>query len=57
MPGGLEVEVGVVEPWWTSTAPLDEGTAGVASRGLVALHDPDGLLGELVRAVRDAARS
>jgi hypothetical protein len=56
MPSGLEVEVGIAEPSWASTTPLDEGTASVASDGLVALHDPDGLLGELVRAVGDASR-
>jgi predicted nucleotidyltransferase len=56
MPSGLEVEVGIAEPSWASTAPIDQGTATVAGDGLVALHDPDGVLGELARAVGDATR-
>jgi predicted nucleotidyltransferase len=55
MPSGLDVDVGIVAPSWASTAPLDEGTARVAGDGLVALHDPDGLLSDLMRAVGDAS--
>lgn len=51
LPGGLEVEVGVVSPSWASIAPLDEGTAQVVAGGLVPLHDPDGLLAGLLSAV------
>jgi predicted nucleotidyltransferase len=47
LPSGLEVELGVGRPSWASVAPVDEGTRRVATDGLVALHDPDGLLGEL----------
>lgn len=51
LPGGLEVEVGVVAPSWACIAPLDAGTAQVVSGGLVPLHDPDGLLAALATAV------
>jgi uncharacterized protein len=53
--GGLEVEVGVVSPSWACVAPLDEGTAQVLAGGLIPLHDPDGLLAALLRAVAPAA--
>lgn len=49
--GGLLVEFGVVEPAWASTSPLDDGTAQAVADGLVALHDPTGLLSRLVAAV------
>ena len=51
--GGLEVDVAVGALSWAATAPLDEGTARVAGAGLVALHDPDGLLARLVDALLD----
>lgn len=53
LPAGLEVDVAVGELSWAATAPLDEGTARVAGAGLVALHDPDGLLARLVDALLD----
>jgi hypothetical protein len=43
-PSGLELDVGFAEPAWASTDPLDPGTARVVAGGLVALHDPAGLL-------------
>ena len=49
MPGGLELDVGIVSPAWASTDPLDAGTARVVRDGLVPLHDPDGLLAALVK--------
>jgi hypothetical protein len=52
---GLEVEFGVSSPEWASTDPVDAGTRRVAADGLVALHDPDGLLAELVDAVSRTA--
>lgn len=57
LPSGLEVEVGVGRPPWASITPVDEGTRRVATDGLVALHDPDRLLGELLEHCRgrDAA--
>ena len=48
--GGIEIDVGIVSPTWASTDPLDEGTRRVAIEGLVALHDPEGLL----KSLRDA---
>lgn len=53
LPEGLEVDVAVGELSWAATAPLDEGTARVASAGMVALHDPDGLLARLADALLD----
>jgi hypothetical protein len=50
MASGLEVEFGVTSPKWAATDPLDAGTRAVASDGLVALYDPEGLLAELVDA-------
>ncbi len=46
--GGRELDVGFAPPSWASTDPLDPGTARVAGDGLVPLHDPDGLLLELL---------
>lgn len=55
LPSGLEVEVGVAPPAWASTDPPDPGTcAHVRDGGLVALHDPDGVLARLVEACRAA---
>ncbi|MGP8066075.1 MAG: aminoglycoside 6-adenylyltransferase [Acidimicrobiales bacterium] len=55
MASGLEVEFGVTSPEWASADPLDAGTRAVASDGLVALYDPEGLLAELVDAVSRTA--
>jgi hypothetical protein len=49
--GGTEVDFGVTGPSWASTRPVDVGTARVARQGLVVLHDPDGLLAQIVAAV------
>jgi hypothetical protein len=53
---GTEVDFGVVKPSWTDRSPVDPGTARVVRDGLVALHDPDGLLAavaaEVARGVR-----
>ena len=54
MPSGLEVDIGVVTPDWASTAPVETGTAAVCANGLIALHDPDGVLQRLIRAVSQA---
>lgn len=48
LPSGREVELGVGRPSWASVTPVDEGTRRVATDGLLALYDPDGLLEELV---------
>jgi hypothetical protein len=51
-PDGLVVEVGVGQPAWASVDPVDAGTARVVRDGFVALHDPRGLLAELLAAVQ-----
>jgi pimeloyl-ACP methyl ester carboxylesterase len=51
MPSGLEVDVAIGSPSWANTDPLDPGTKRVASGGLVPLHDPDGLLARVNRAI------
>ena len=45
-----EVDFGVARLSWASTRPLDPGTARVARDGLIALHDPNGLLADVVAA-------
>ena len=50
LPTGLEVELGFAPPSWAAL-PVDAGTARVVGDGFVALHDPSGLLGRLVREV------
>lgn len=50
LPSGLEVDVGVGEPSWASTTPVNPGTRRVVSDGMRVLHDPDGLLRALVAA-------
>jgi hypothetical protein len=47
LPDGTEVDVGIVPPSWADTDPVDPGTARVVADGLVAVHDPDGLLARL----------
>ena len=48
---GLEVEFGFTMPAWAAAAPIDVGTYGVVSDGLRPLHDPAGVLRELITAV------
>jgi predicted nucleotidyltransferase len=48
LPSGLEVEVGIGEPSWAATDPVDPGTRRVVADGLRIVHDPDGLLARLV---------
>ncbi len=45
-----EVDFGVARPSWAATRPLDPGTARATRDGLIALHDPDGLLADVVAA-------
>jgi hypothetical protein len=55
LPSGLEVEVGVAPPAWASADPPDPSIcAHIRDGGLVALHDPDGVLARLVEACRAA---
>jgi hypothetical protein len=53
LPSGLEIEYGFAPTRWAGVAPLDTGTASVVTGGLRILHDPDGLLAALLRAVND----
>jgi hypothetical protein len=48
--GDLEVEVGVAEPAWAATDPVDPGTRQVVIDGMRILHDPDGRLAALAVA-------
>jgi uncharacterized protein len=52
MPSGLEVELGVVPPYWAAVYPVDSGTRSVVEEGMRVLHDPDGLLRALARILR-----
>ncbi|MFF8972554.1 nucleotidyltransferase domain-containing protein [Streptomyces sp. NPDC014995] len=47
---GLEVELNIGSPDWARTEPVDAGTRRVVSDGARILHDPAGVLAELVRA-------
>jgi predicted nucleotidyltransferase len=52
LPSGLEIDVGITDPRWASTDPVDEGTASViADGGLRILHDQNGVLVALVSAI------
>jgi hypothetical protein len=46
-PSGLEIEVGIGSSSWASTEPVDPGTRGVVTDGLVILYDPRELLTSL----------
>ena len=55
LPSGLEVELGVAPPAWASANPPDPSTrAHIRDGGLVALHDPDGVLARLIEACQAA---
>lgn len=47
---GLEVEVGITDPAWAATDPVDPGTRRVVTGGLRILHDPEGRLAALAVA-------
>jgi aminoglycoside phosphotransferase (APT) family kinase protein len=51
LPGGLEVELGLADPAWAATDPVDAGTARVVGDGFVILHDPAGTLAALAGVV------
>jgi predicted nucleotidyltransferase len=52
LPSGLEIDVGITDPRWASTNPVDEGTARViGGGGLCALYDPNRVLAALASAV------
>jgi predicted nucleotidyltransferase len=50
--GGLEIEWGIADRRWLCTGPLDAPTASVVAAGMRVIHDPEGLLARLDRAVR-----
>lgn len=49
---GLELDIGIADPSWAATDPVDVGTKGVVRDGFRALHDPDGILARLIQACR-----
>lgn len=51
LPSGLVVEVGIGNPSWASTDPVDHGTRRVVSDGILPLCDRLGLLRALVLTV------
>ncbi|WP_244179068.1 nucleotidyltransferase domain-containing protein [Streptomyces rubellomurinus] len=50
MASGLEVEVGTGSPTWAKTDPVDPGTRRVVTDGARVLHDPSGILADLLAA-------
>ncbi len=54
--GGLEVEVGVAQPTWAATNPVDAGTRRVVTDGMRILYDPDQRLAALANACQSAAQ-
>lgn len=47
---GLEVELGIGSPAWARTDPIDHGTRRVVTDGARVLHDPAGVLADLLAA-------
>ncbi|MGV9567260.1 nucleotidyltransferase domain-containing protein [Streptomyces sp. NPDC003480] len=47
---GLEVELGIGSPTWAKTDPVDSGTHRVVTDGARVLHDPAGILADLLAA-------
>jgi RimJ/RimL family protein N-acetyltransferase/predicted nucleotidyltransferase len=50
--GGPEAEWGLADRRWTSTNPLDEGTARVIRAGMRVLYDPHAVVEKLEHAVK-----
>jgi predicted nucleotidyltransferase len=50
MPSGLEIDVGVAPLSWAGVTPVDPGTRQIVLGGLRILHDPQGLLAQLLAA-------
>lgn len=57
LPSGLEIELGLGEPSWAGTSPVDAGTEAVVRDGLSPIYDPRGLLAGLVAACDSAGSS
>ena len=47
---GIEIDIGIAQPRWASTCPVDPGTHKVVRDGLRILYDPDRLLEQLLQA-------
>uniref|UniRef100_J1RVU5 Uncharacterized protein n=1 Tax=Streptomyces auratus AGR0001 TaxID=1160718 RepID=J1RVU5_9ACTN len=47
---GLEVEMGIGSATWAKTDPVDPGTRRVVTGGARLLHDPTGILADLLAA-------
>ncbi|MFD7260127.1 nucleotidyltransferase domain-containing protein [Streptomyces sp. NPDC059874] len=47
---GLEVEIGITSPTWAKTDPVDPGTHRVVTDRARLLHDPAGILADLLTA-------
>ncbi|SOE09103.1 Nucleotidyltransferase domain-containing protein [Streptomyces sp. 2323.1] len=47
---GLEVEMGIGPETWAKTDPVDPGTRRVVTGGARLLHDPTGILADLLAA-------
>jgi predicted nucleotidyltransferase len=51
---GLEVEYGFTSPDWAES-PIDVGTLRVVTDGMKVLHDPQGIIGGMLREIRSGA--
>jgi len=52
LPSELEIDVGVAAVSWAATAPVDAGTRQVVTDGIRVVFDLDGVLAELIAAIR-----
>ena len=52
LPSELEIDVGVAVVSWAATAPVDAGTRQVVTDGIRVVFDLDGVLAELIAAIR-----
>jgi predicted nucleotidyltransferase len=49
---GFEVEINIGSPDWAAVNPVDTGTRRVVTDGARLLHDPTGVLADLLRVCR-----
>lgn len=52
LPSGLELDVGIADPSWAATQPIDPGTRKVIGDGVEVVYDPRRRLEELIAAAR-----
>jgi Nucleotidyltransferase domain len=50
LPSGLEIDLGIADPSWADTGPIDPGTAKVIRDGVSIVFDPHHRLQELIAA-------